>query len=59
MISRGIKLVAGSIFLITFAGNILGQDLNGFDIMKLVETHSVQAMIHHLIGCSYLAANSA
>ena len=37
MISRGIKLVAGSIFLITFAGNILGQDLNGFDIMKLVD----------------------
>ena len=37
MISRGIKLVTGSIFLITFAGNILGQDLNGFDIMKLVD----------------------
>ena len=37
MISRGIKLVAGSIFLITFAGNTLGQDLNGFDIMKLVD----------------------
>ena len=37
MISRGIKLVTGSIFLITFAGNPLGQDLNGFDIMKLVD----------------------
>ena len=37
MISRGIKLVAGAIFLITFAGNTLGQDLNGFDIMKLVD----------------------
>ena len=37
MISRGIKLVTGSIFLITFAGNTLGQDLNGFDIMKLVD----------------------
>ena len=37
MISRGIKLVAGSIFLITFAGNTLGQDLNGFVIMKLVD----------------------
>ena len=29
--------MAGSIFLITFAGNTLGQDLNGFDIMKLVD----------------------